>query len=102
MIEKQERNKKLSKEVLRRANRDEKQAYNTLNNRRLAIFDSFSEANRAFSSINDTKNMDLCPKDPTLSDKLVTEMSNAEFSDYIRRWNKYSVEYFEWSNRQLS
>jgi hypothetical protein len=29
-------------------------------------------------------------------------MSNAEFSGYMRRWNNYIVEYFKWSNRNIS
>jgi hypothetical protein len=90
------------KEILSRANKEEKQAYNTLSSKQLAVIDSVSDLIRAFGRINDTKNLDLCPKDPTSGDKTVTEMSNAEFSDYVRRWNNYLVEYFKWSSRNIS
>ena len=102
MVESQENNKKILKEVLNRANKEEKQTYNTLSNKQLALLDTISELIRAYSKISDTKNIDLCPKDPTLGDKPVAEMSNAEFSGYMRRWNNYLVEYFKWSNRNIS
>ncbi len=102
MVESQTSNKKILKEVLSRANKEEKQAYNTLSNKQLAVVDSVSDLIQTFGRINDTKNMDLCPKDPTLGDKPVTEMSNVEFSGYMRRWNDYIVEYFKWSNRNIS
>lgn len=102
VVESQTNTKKILKEVLTRANKEEKQAYITLSNKQLAVIDNISDLVRTFGRINDRKNMDLCPKDPTLGDKPVTEMSNAEFSGYMRRWNDYIVEYFKWSNRNIS
>jgi hypothetical protein len=43
MVENQESNNKLLKEVLSRANKKEKQAYNTQSNKQLALLDSISE-----------------------------------------------------------
>jgi hypothetical protein len=102
VVDNQTNNKKILKEILSRAKKEEKQAYNILSNKQLAVFDSFSELVRVYSKISDTRDMDLCPKDPILGDKPVTEMSIPEFSDYMSRWNNYLIEYFKWSGRNIS
>jgi len=98
----QENYKKLLKEVLNRANKGEKQAYEILSSKQIALIDSFSALHREWAKIIESKKTDECPKDPTLHDKPVTEMSNTEFSERMRCWNKYVAEFFTWSNRCLS
>jgi hypothetical protein len=66
------------------------------------VIDSISDLVRTFGIINDRKNIDLCLKKPTLGDKPVTELSNSEFSVFMRRWNDYIVEYFKWINVSIS
>ena len=95
-------NNKLLKEVLRRANKEEKQEYENIGNRQLALAERFLDIMKKWDEIVETEKTNESPKDTTLNDKSASEMSMEEFRDYIRRWGKYSTEYFTWSNRCLS
>lgn len=102
MTTNQENNNKLLKEVLNRANKEEKQAHEIMSSKQLTLIESFLALNKKWDKIIEREKANESPKNPTLNDKPVSEMSNGEFSDYVRRWSKYSDEYFTWSNKRLS
>jgi hypothetical protein len=62
VVENQEKNKKILKEVMSRAHKEEKHAYDLLSNKKLALLNSIAELVRAYGKISDTNKMDLCPK----------------------------------------
>jgi hypothetical protein len=102
VISNEEKNIKLLKEVIDRASKEEKQAYEILNSKQILLIDSFSALISDWTKITESKKGNECPKDPTLHDKPVNDMSNTEFSEHMRRWNKHVIDFFTWSNSCIS
>jgi hypothetical protein len=92
---------KLLREVLKRANKQEKQEYENTRNEQRALAERYLDITNKWGEIIEVEKVDVCPKDTSVNDKPASEMSMGEFREYMRSWNNHTTEYFKWSSRCL-
>ena len=97
----EENNVRLLREVLQRANKEEKQEYENTRNAQRALAERYLDITNKLGEIIEAEKADVCPKDTSVNDKPASEMSMGEFREYMRSWSMHTIEYFKWSSRCL-
>jgi hypothetical protein len=92
------------KEVLRRANKLEKQEYEKINKRQSTIAVKDIALLKKWYELTERSKRSECPKETTESKnhKSVTEMSMEEFNQYSAANNKYFKDSFDWMGENIS
>lgn len=95
--------RELLKEVLKRANKKEKQEHEQVSNRQVAIVKRIIALFKEYTELSERNERNKCPENTSKQDsKRVREMSNEEYSKWIEKSNQYYDEYFAWSCKSLS
>lgn len=101
MIVDKEVRSQLLRDVLKKANKQEKQEYENSRNKQRALAERYLDIVKTWSEIAEAEKADECPKDTTENDKPASEMSMGEFREYMRSWGGHMDDYFKWSSRCL-
>jgi len=92
----------LLKEVLRRANKREKQEHEQLGNRKTAIIERIVVLIAEYKELSEDSEKGKCPEGTAAQNKKpANEMSTEEFTEWMAQSRKESRESFEWSSRTL-
>jgi hypothetical protein len=93
----------LRKEALRRANKQEKQEYGEIREKKIAILKKLKVAQMEYDGLIERNKRNEYPKDSTKSNnKPASQMSNEEFSEYMKQSNKHSEEHFAWTSESIA
>jgi len=93
----------LLKDVLGRANKQEKQEHQEIRDKKIAVVKRLTAAQSDYDGLIERCKRNEYPKNGTnTSNKPVTQMSNEEFNEYMRQSNKHFEEHFAWSSESIS
>jgi hypothetical protein len=98
MIE-DEKNFKLLKEVLARANKKEKQEYENISSQQCAIAKSLLSIKKEFGELTKESKQNKYPDNAPRKQKPVSQMSSEEFNDYMREYDRYFNAHFQWAGK---
>ncbi len=93
----------LVKEALGRANKQEKQEHEKVSSKQIAIGKRLKDLLTDWDGLLERDKRNEYPKNATnTNNKPVTQMSNEEFSEYMRLSNKHSEQHFAWSSESIA
>ena len=93
----------LLKEVLSRANKQEKQDYEKIKNEKSAVSKLVVELQSKLRELTERDRKNEYPKDsPYKCNKSVSEMTMDEFNEHIKHTSRHSEEHFKWANESIA
>jgi DNA mismatch repair ATPase MutS len=93
----------LVKEALARANKQEKIEHEEIREKKRVVVKRLKVAQEEFDGLVDRSKRNEYPKNGTnTNNKPASQMSNEEFSEYMRQSNKHTEEHFAWSSESIA
>jgi hypothetical protein len=93
----------LLKEVLARANKQEKQDYEKIKDKKNAAYKLVTESRTKLHELAERDRRNEYPKDTAYKcNKSVAEMTMDEFNEYMKHTSSHSEEHFKWTRESIS
>jgi hypothetical protein len=93
----------LVKETLGRANKQEKIEHEEIREKKRVVVKRLKVAQEEFDGLVERSKRNEYPKNATnTNNKPASQMSNEEFSEYMRQSNKHTEEHFAWSSESIA
>ena len=93
----------LLREVLKRANKQEKIDHEEIREKKRVVVKRLKVAQEKFDGLAERSKRNEYPKNAINTyNKPASQMSNEEFSEYMRQSNKHSEEHFAWTSESIA
>ena len=93
----------LLREVLKRANKQEKEEHEEIRKKQISVVKRLETAQADYDELIEQSKRNEYPKESTkANEKPVSQMSNEEFKEYMRLSNKHTEEHFAWTSESFS